>query len=183
MTNLLQARIAFDCADFPHAREALSRLATVPDVIGDHGAYHSLLLEQAAIDRIGQASSPDLRQLLATYQSEKALPCYQISARWLAGEVSWEDALHEAAADEWGDTLWYVRGLYHLTIGEHAAARADLAKVIVEHPDWHEAWTCQALLRWYDRQTPEALAALPRAPVITPRVAPGGPTKTTGDDF
>jgi len=186
VTNEFQARIAFDCADFATASAAWTRLFPIIK-FQDQSQLHIRLLEQAVIDRIGKAASPDLRPLIERFIREGAMPCYTISARWLAGEVAWEDALAEASVVEWGDELWFVRGIYHLTIGEHDAARADLAKVASEHPDWNERWTCEALLRWYATQTPESLAARPRAAVIPPIAATGRPhpaaPPATGDNF
>ena len=117
-------------------------------------------------DAFGATNSPDLRALIGRLERDQAKPCFVITARWLAGELSWETAAAEASTVEWGDELLYIRGLYRITVGEHEGARADLAQVAADHPDWSERPTCESLLRWYGRQTPETLAALPRAPRI-----------------
>ena len=165
-TSSIQARIAFDCADFTTAAAAWSRLFAHPGL----KSHHPQRLEKAMIDRIGQGT--DLHKLIAFYTRHHGEPCYQISARWLDGELPWDTALAQAAQVKWGDTLVYTRALYRLTIGEHDGARSDLAEVAAKHPERTERHTCDALLRWYARQTPETLAARPRAPAIVARTAP-----------
>ena len=101
--------------------------------------------------------------------------------KWYTGQISWEEAIARRTTTVDGDAILWLHALHCCTVGEHDQAQRDMQEMNTAHPTWIESGLRQGLMRWYGRQTPATLAALPKAaPLPAQR---GTPTPEEKPDF
>jgi len=110
-------------------------------------------------------------------------PWQELTLDWLSSAASWEECVQRVPMVEDGDDLYYFQGLVALTSGDHATAKMRFQELVTKHPNWMQAPTCHALLKWYESQTPESLAKVATAKPINPSAGKPAKPRSDANDF
>ena len=132
-----------------------------------------LALQKTILERVTASQEPDWNAWREFALDNKTTGYLRLFAKWYTGEVTWEEATQRRATTPDGDRILWLHALHCSTTGDHQQATLDLQEMAKTHPTWREGALSQGLLRWYSRQTPASLAALPTAaPLPAQRGAP-----------
>ncbi len=131
-------------------------------------------LDLAILRRAVDNRDPAWEELLTQMADPQNAPAVRLFLGWYTGQQSWEKVVAHIPQTQDGDEVFWYRGLHEVTLGNFAAARELLTPMITTHPSWTESADAGSLLRWLAKQTPETLAALPKAKPLP--VSPGDPT-------
>lgn len=155
------SRMALARGDWPQARRQ-GALMIEHDGRRQRWLLDLLLSEQAILGRI-DGIEPDWGELRASSMDSKATPYIRLFTRWFIGLDSWDEVVAKIPATADGDAVFWLRGLYDVSIGDIAGAQQVLRPMVARNPHWIESDAAAGLLRWCAKQTPASIAALKRA--------------------
>jgi hypothetical protein len=157
--GLINARLALGRGDFPTALRHFNGVKLNPQ-----NRFHWFIdLDGLILRRAVEGKDPDWAALAAEADGTSASPGQRLFLAWYTGKSTWEEvAARMPTVDEGEELLWF-RSLHEVTLGNYDVARTLLPPMIEHHPDWIESADAGALLTWLAKQTPERLAALPKA--------------------
>jgi hypothetical protein len=121
---------------------------------------------KAIFQRVVTKQEPDWDAWREFSMDSETTAYIRLFAKWYTGQITWEEALARRAATVDGDAILWLHALHCSTVGEHDQAKQDLQEMITAYPTWIESDIGKGLLRWYSRQTPQTLAAQPKAPPL-----------------
>ena len=119
-------------------------------------------MEKFILQRI-TGTEPMWTELQEFTMDNTATPYQRLFARWFTGRDTWDQVVAKIPTTRDGDAVYYLRGLYDVSIGDVLSAQRLMTPMIATHPDWYESHSAAGVLRWCAKQTPESITQMKKA--------------------
>ena len=159
------ARLALARGDWAQAIRQSDALVNNGQSLQGDGFRESrdlMKLEKVILQRISGVE-PKWAELQEFAMDNTAIAYQRLFTRWLTGRDTWDEILAKIPSTKDGEAVFYLRGLYDVSIGDVVSAQIIMKPLVAAHLDWYEGTSAAGVLRWCAKQTPESIAQMRKA--------------------
>ena len=159
------ARLALARGDWTQAIRQSDALVNNGQSLQEDGFRETrdlMKLEKIILQRISGVE-PRWAELQEFAMDNTANAYQRLFTRWLTGRDTWDAVLAKIPNTKNGEAVFYLRGLYDVSIGDIASAQRIMKPLVAAHPNWYEGTSAAGVLRWCAKQTPESIAQMRKA--------------------